>query len=39
MSLNSQKMKTQFSFLMYAGTPELYYAEIPIKIEDMVPEI
>ena len=41
MSQNSKKThtKTQFSFQMYATLLELYYAETPIKIEHMVPEI
>ena len=36
MRKNSEKIKTQFSFPMYAST---IYAENPIKIEHMVPEI
>ena len=37
--LEKTKTKTQFSFQMYATLLELYYAETPIKIEHMVPEI
>ena len=33
MSLNSRKMKIQFSFSLYASISELYHAENPIKIE------
>ena len=33
MSLNSEKIKTQFSFSLYVPISELYHAENPIKIE------
>ena len=34
-----KKNPPQFSFPMYASISELYYAETPINIECMVPEI
>ena len=39
MSLNSKKIKTQFSFQLDSTISELYHAENPIKIEHLIPEI
>ena len=39
LSLNSYKIKTQFSFPLYTLISDLYYAENPIKIEHTVPEM
>tara|TARA_B110000881_G_C18535477_1_gene495536 strand:+ start:441 stop:617 length:177 start_codon:yes stop_codon:yes gene_type:complete len=34
-----EKNKNNFSFPLYAPVSDIYYAEIPIKIKRMVPEI
>ena len=39
MSLNSKKIKTQFSCSSYAPTSELYHTENPIKFKHYVLEI
>ena len=39
MSLNLKKIKTQFSFALYASTTELYLTKKNIKIKQTVPEI
>ena len=39
MSLNSNKIKSQFSFSLHAQFVELYPTETPIKIKYTVPEM
>ena len=39
MSLNSKKLKTNFSFSLYSPVSELYHAKNPMTIEHTVPAI